>query len=314
MRSSSIRFLPFLLVAFLLSACTPAADVRSNALSENYPSQFLAGDVYVLKSQERINGNIVGFDTTLIIEEGASVLGDINLFASKMEVAGSVSGEINLFGGESRILDSAVISGSINQIANGLSIEPNATIYGEINSFSAPDSSRPENIQLPEGVDELLKPQTWVIIQIVRNVVLIFFNMLVVFLFKDQTIRVMHHLRNEPLVSWIIGIVTLIALPLVAVVFIITICLSPIGLLLFLLLGVGNLWGWTITSYFAGMLLAHWFKIEPNEIGTVVIGSVFFGIIFTLASFIPFLIFILSAIISAFGLGAIVHYLLKGKK
>ena len=314
MRSSSIRFLSILLIAFLLSACTLAADFGSGTQTENYPSQFLAGDVYVLKSGEGIDGNIVGFDTTLVIEEGASVQGDINLFASKMEIAGSVTGEINLFGGESRILDSAVISGSINQIANVLSIEPNATISGEINSFTAPDNSQPNDIQLPEGAEKFLKPQTWIIIQIIRNVILIFFNILFIFLFKNQTMRVMQHLRKEPLVSWIIGIVTLIAVPLAAVVFLITICLSPIGLLLLLLLGVGNLWGWTITSYFSGVVLTHWFKIEPHEIGTVVIGSVFLGIIFTLASFIPFLIFILSAIISAFGLGAIVHFLLKQKK
>jgi len=309
-----IRLIPVFLLAILLSACSAGAIEDQDGFGNTYPSQILSGDVYVLKSFEKIDGNIVGFDTTLIIEEGAAVLGDINLFASDLEIAGRVSGDINLFGGASNIRKSGIVTGSVNKIANTQNIEAGAVIYGEINTFSFSDIENANNIQIPAGTEKLLRPRTWIIFQIIRNIFLLFLNILIIFLFKDQTIRVAGKLKKEPLVSWLVGILTLFAIPFIALVLIITICLSPIGVILFLLLAIINLWGWATVSYFVGSQLASWLKLKPGEIGIAALGSVFFGIIFTIMAFVPIMSFIASWIISSIGIGSITLSILSSKK
>jgi len=314
MKSSLIKLIPVILLAILLSACNANAIGGQEGFGTTYPSQILSGAVYVLKTFEKIDGNIVGFDTTLIIEEGAAVLGDINLFAGDLEIAGRVSGDINLFGGKSTIRRSGIVTGSINKIANEQEIEPGAVVYGEINTFTFREIDRTESIRIPEGTEKLLRPRTWIIFQIIRNILLLFFSILIVFLFKDQTIHIAKKLQKEPLVSWLVGLLTLFAVPFVSLVLIITICLSPIGLILLLLLAIINLWAWAVMSYFLGSQLASWFKLETGGIGIVAIGSVFFGIIYTIMAFVPIMSVIFSWIISSVGIGSIILSLMTGKR
>ena len=314
MKSRSIRRIPFLLLAIFLSACSSGTIGSEESFGTVYPSQMLSGDVYVLESFEKIDGNIVGIDTTLVIEDGATVFGDISLIGSELEIGGRVSGDINIFGGESTILTSGIVTGSINQIGNTYTIEPGAVVYGEINTFSFRDGSRIDNIEIPEEADRLLKPGAWVIFQIVRNILLLLLNILIIFLFGEQTIRVSRKLQKDPLISFLAGLLTFFAVPLVSLVLIISICLSPIGLILLIMLAIANLWGWTNLSYFAGSQLARWFKLDLGNIGITIIGSLFFGIVFSLMAFIPVLSIITSWILSSAGIGAIILYLLSGKK
>lgn len=308
------RIFPVLLLAFFLTSCSKVGFSAQESFTATYPSQMLVGDVYVLKSHEIIDGNIVGFDTTLVIEEGASVNGDVSLFGGESEISGHITGDINLFGGTTHILKPAIITGSINQIANNLEIDPGAVVSSKINTFTAPNSNLSESIEFPKEAEAILRPQTWVIFQIIRNLLLTFFNMLIIFLFKDQTLRVINQMKKQPLVSWIVGLLSFIAFPLVAMVFVITICLSPIGIILLIALIIANLWGWTATSFFLGDQLMKWLKLEWHEVGIVAAGSLLLSIFFTLLALIPFASLIASSLISAIGCGSVFLHLLKKRK
>ena len=144
MKSRLISILSVVLLAGLLSACgsVPFSQMElNNGSTTTYPSQFLTGDVYVLKDNEKIEGNIAGIGTTLIIEDGAVVTGDVSLIGGNLEINGQVLGDVNVFAGTTTIGDSAVINGSINQILNQTTTSPNASISGEINTFIFPFSS-----------------------------------------------------------------------------------------------------------------------------------------------------------------------------
>jgi len=309
MKSRSIRYLPLLLMLLLLTACSRHANMPGDSFATSYPSQFIVGDVYILKGFEKIEGNIVGIDTSLFIEEGAAVLGDVHLVGSELEVGGRIAGEINMFGGESHFLKSAVVSGSINKFGNVMEINPGAVIYGEINTFTVPEQGQEnqiEDIQLPLKIESLVGPRALIIFQLFINLLLLLINILIVFLFGPQTIQITKKLAEDPLVSWLIGLLVFIAVPVISIVLIISICLSPIGLILLIVLGLINLWGWGVTSYFTGAKLSKWFKIRTSDIGIVTIGSIFFGILFILAAFVPIVNIILSMIISTFGSGSII--------
>lgn len=307
MRSPWTKIIPLLLAILLLSACTESGfKTEEEQFSETYSSQFLVGDVYVLKNHEQIDGNLVGIGTTLVIEDGASVMGDISLIGSQMEFFGRVAGDINVFAGTTHIHKTAIITGSINQIAHQINIEPGAHISGEINTFAFPTHLSIGDTWKLENVLGWLQPTGWIAFQLIRNLFLVLITVLIIFLFKMPTLRVARCIKKHIAVSWGAGLLVMVATPIVSLFLIITICLSPIGLILFLALLIAGIWGWAGMSFVIGENLTRWLKLDWPEEARVAVGAVMLGLASTLLAFLPYVSFMISAMVSAFGLGGVV--------
>ena len=308
MISQKTKFLPLLLAILLLSACTGSgfSVEKEETLFTTYPSQFLMGDIYVLKKHEKIDGNIVGIGTTLIIEDGAVVMGDISLIGGQMDISGSIAGDINVFAGTTHIYKTATISGGINQIAHQINIDPGAHISGEINTFAFPAQLSSENIGGLEDTLSWLRPAGWIAFQLIKNLILIFITILIIFLFEKPTLRIARCIKKQIAVSWGIGLLVIIAAPIVSLVLIITICLSPIGIILILVFLIAIVWGWAGISFVIGDNIAHWLKLDWPEEAEAAAGAVLLGLGSTLLAFLPCIGFMISIIVSAVGLGGIV--------
>jgi len=305
MESNRINILIIFILSLFLNACNTGGIQGNDTNADSYPSQFLTGEVYILKTDETINGNISGFDTTLILEEGSIVTGDISLFGSELEISGQVNGDVNIFAGTAHILESAVINGDVNQIANQINVENGARIGGEINSFTFPDQKPSKPVDISDDWDVWLQPKGWVIYQIIRGILLTLSTLLVIFLFKAPTLRVADQIKEKPAVTWGVGLLLMIAIPIVSLIFLITICLSPIALVLIIVYLIANLWGWTAISLIVGDQLTSWLKIDWREEASVSIGAILLGIVFTILALIPFAGFLTSILISAFGTGGV---------
>jgi hypothetical protein len=279
---------------------------KDGSFTTTYPSQFLTGDVYVLKDNEKIAGNIVGVGTTLVIENGALVTGDIDLMGGTLEVDGQVVGDLNIFAGNTTIGDTAVINGSINQILNQTSISPKAFISGEINTFIIPFSGKGNVGKSILNLLEWMKPGFWILLQLVRISLLLMATLIATALFTDPTFRVVKAIRKSPAVSWGVGVVISFAVPIIAVVLIVTICLSPIGLILLLAQAIAVVWSWTALSNIVGEQMTDWLKLDWSKEGTAALGAVLTGSLVALISLIPFGGFIINGAICAIGLGGIV--------
>ena len=307
MKSRWSKLFPLLFTVFLLSSCIGIGfRAEEEKLSASYPSQFLVGDVYVLKEHEKIDGNIAGIGTTLVIEDGATVMGDISLVGSQVEVFGNVAGDTNVFAGTTHIHNTAIINGSINQIAHQINIEPGAHISGEINTFAFPTQLSIRDTGKLENILDWLHPTGWMAFQLIRNLVLVFIAILIIFLFKLQTLRVVHSIKKNVAVSWGVGLLVILAAPIVSLFLIITICLSPIGIILILAFLIADIWGWAGISFIIGNNLTRWLKLDWPEEATVAIGAVLLGLASTLLAFLPCVGFMISTMVSAVGLGGIV--------
>ncbi len=307
MKSRWSKLLPILFTVFLLSACI-GSGFRSEEekLSTSYPSQFLVGDVYMLKKHEKIDGNIAGIGTTLVIKDGAAVIGDISLIGSKVEVFGCVTGDTNVFAGTTHIYNTAIIDGSINQIAHQINIEPGAYISGEINTFAFPIQLSIGETGKLENMLDWLNPTGWIAFQLIRNLILVFITVLIIFLFKMPTLRVVRCIKRNVAVSWGVGLLVILAAPIVSLFLIITICLSPIGIILILAFLIADIWGWAGISFIIGNNLTRWLKLDWSEEAEVAIGAVLLGLASTLLAFLPCVGFMISTMISAVGVGGIV--------
>lgn len=113
-------------------------------------------------------------------------------------------------------------------------------------------------------------------------------------------------MRKSPAVSWAVGVVISFAVPIISLVLIVTICLSPIGLILLLANLIAIVWSWTVISNLLGQQVTLWLGLEWSKEGTAVFGAVLTGVIVSLISLIPMGGFLINSAICAIGLGGIV--------
>jgi len=296
----------FLLLPILLGACAGAAfQDAQQASGETFPSKFIAGDVYILKSGQTVEGDVTGVGTTLIIEENAFVRGDVSLVGSSLDIAGSISGDVNVFAGTSVIRDTARISGSINQIFHQIEIESGAVVSGEINEFILPGRPGADFSEGFANILDWLNPGRILAFHIGRVILFTFIAVLVTYLLKTPTSHVSSAITTNPVAAWGAGIITWVSAPVISFVLVITICLIPFGILLILAFLVSMLWGWIAISYLVGEKFAEWLKLEWGEESVAAVGALILGLFTVLISFIPCLGFFINQMIGVFGLGGV---------
>jgi len=301
-----IKLEAVLIAAVIFTGCTNTpAQPNEQETWTTFPSQFIVGDTYILKSHEKIDGNIVGIGTTLIIEENALVMGDISLIGSNLEVKGRIAGDLNVLAGSAIIRDTAIITGNINQSFQTIDIKPNALVTGEINTYSFPSAANGQTSTRVTQLIEWLRPGNVAAFQGARVIGLILISLIGIYLLKTPTTRVTSALGSNLPAAWGAGLLTIITIPIVAAILIISICLSPIGILLILAYLICILWGWVALSSYFGTNLIKWLKLDWAVEPATLLGALILGIISSLISFIPCIGFLLNLMLTATGIGGV---------
>jgi len=304
MKSHWIKILCCCIAALFLTACSQLLD--SQVEGSTYPSQFIVGDVYILKSNEQINGNIAGIGTMLVIEEGAVVSGDVSLIGSNLDLSGQVNGDLNLVAGTSIIADSAVIMGDINQTYHQIQVSPNAQIRGLTNTFVFPSRSGTSSLFSISDLFKWVRPSRIAAIQAIRITFWVIIAVLILGLFPDPTSRVIAAIRSNLIPAIGVGIISLFIFPVVALILIITICLSPIGIILLFAIAISYIWGWITISFMLGIQLTSWLNLDWKKEAVAALGAFCLGLLTTLLVFIPLMSIIINVAISSVGIGGVI--------
>lgn len=305
MKSYRINFLLASLFAVFLTACSGAFVNEPAPIFETFPSQFLIGDTYILKNHQKIDGNIAGIGTTLIIEDGALVMGDISLVGGNLEISGRVAGDVNVFAGTSNVENTAIITGNINQIFQKVNVEPNALVSGEINTYVFPTAAGRNTGEGIVSILEWLRPVRILYVKLAQILALVFVTILTIYLFKLPTLKVSNAIRCNLPAAWGAGLLSYIAAPIISIVFIITICLSPVGLIMLLAFLLSIIWGWVALSSIAGGKITEWLKLDWDDEPSAILGAFVIGIATSLISIIPCIGFLINLVIASFGLGGV---------
>lgn len=307
MRSQWINRITIISLSILMVSCIPVPGHLGDIGNEStYPSQFIFGDVYILKENEKINGNIAGIGTTLVIESGAIVSGDISLIGSNLELSGQVFGDINVVAGTSIISDTAVIRGDINQALHQTQISHKAIITGSSNTYSFPSKQGSSSGSWFSDLLGWIKPSRIIILFMARILVWILAALLVVGLFPESTNRVIKAIRSNPVPAFAVGLISLIIFPIVAAILIISVCLSPIGLIMLIALIICYLWGWVSISFLLGNQLRTWLGFNWDNTVISIIGALSLGILTMFIFFIPLLGILINLSITSIGVGGVV--------
>jgi hypothetical protein len=307
------KFLPLLLLLLLLT--TSFSVVAAQAVEPPPPineDKVVIGQTFILQEDQVLNGDLAIIGSTAILKDGSKVNGNIALIGGVLRVNGTVTGDIQALGGTVELMEAAIVQGSLFNFSSNLSQDDGAVINGQqISSlpfeFNFGNFTVPENPNLPlktvQKATSIIGNFIWSILQILALAAL---AMLVILLAQKSTDRIATSIVKQPFVHWGIGLLSVFSIPAILAILMITIILIPISLVGFIIFAFSLIYGWIALGYAIGKRL---FSENNHNLSPAVvagIGTLIITIIARLAAMVPCVGWTVGAILSLFGLGAIV--------
>ncbi len=302
------NFRVIILLVVLLSLLIPSPVNAASAKDD----RVVMGGSFILERDQTLNGNLIVIGGTAKIEKDAVVNGSIMLVGGQVTVDEIVEGSITLFGASASIHDSAIILGDIYVTSSVLNRSDLADIRGEViegkplpPGFSIPDQVTPPD---PITTGPMGKVAT-----LLGSLLSIFFFSLVsasiaiiASLFMPGAIqRVSDAMLSSPVIGFGTSILTLIALPFILVILIITIILSPLAILLVVALALACYMGWVSIGTELGKRIAGLFKtVWPVPISAGM-GTLILSLVLGVVSYVPCLGWGIVSIVVLIGLGGV---------
>ncbi len=284
----------------------------------------------VVASGETVNNEIVLFDDDLDVEEGATVNGNVTLFNGDAYVAGTINGDLVLFSGDLEAASTAVLNGQC-VVMNG-HVEDNTesglrcTKVDNLSNFIPALSHLPGVGRMWESAGPNVNVDIPLRDSFFTNLVEAVFSGLLMgglafvvgSLLPQHLGQVQHTIRQKPLASGAVGLLTAVAVPsLIAILSIISavlllVCIGILGfgLVLALALGLaaGLLFGWIAVGNLVGQWLAGPLKLKDRRVAvTAALGTLIITFFINLLEGIPYIFGegLISAIALFLGLGAV---------
>ncbi len=257
---------------------------------------FLLFSSHLSYSQER---TVVRFGDDITVQPGEQVK-DAVAVGGSVHINGEVTNDAVAVGGSLFLSNSAFVGGSAVAIGGRVSREPGSVIQGDMVEIGAPWRDMP--------------PQRWHQIflgmRIAGFVGLVALSLLVVALFPKQIHHIYKFLKTSPAKSLLWGVVAWIAITpaiFVLVLSIIGVALIPLLVTAFVL---ALFIGYIAVALYAGTAL---FKAAQKP-ETPILWRTFAGLLILGAiGFIPIIGELFGAVVSVFGLGAVLETLIRSR-
>ncbi len=253
-----------------------------------------------------LEGDIVAMGANISLSPGAMAKGNILLIGSYLESKGIIHGDVNLLAGSAVMRDGSILNGDINQLFNHVILEQKAQVIGAINSISFPGIPTERISGLIAFISNRFNPHNWLKWGIIQVTATSFLALIAGIWLKKRMVLMNRQIQLQPLLSWGAGVMIFAIVPVVSLLFIITICLSPLGLFMLIALAFLYLAGWIAMGISAGALLQAWFKTQwPYELQAF-LGSFILGIATAMIGWIPCLGWMFNILLGCMGLGAVI--------
>jgi hypothetical protein len=267
------------------------------------------GGSFTLESGEELNGDLVIFGGSAVLEEDSRVDGNVVVMGGNASVAGEVNGDIVTFGGNVEVRRTAVVDGDLVTIGGNVDRREGAVVRGsEVEGLEF--EGFPRFWTFPTRLNFANRwPNVWssFIFDVFKSVfvalALAALGLLVVLFWPKQTKVVGQAILAAPLPSGGVGLLTAVVAVALIVLFAITICLSPVALLLLVATLVAGIFGWIAVGLLVGQELLEAFKVKGiTPMIAVVVGI----LLISLLGAIPCIGTIAALVAGCVGLGAVV--------
>jgi len=289
------------------------------------------GRSYTLASGETIEGDLLVYGGDVTVEANSEINGNVIVFGGNLALSGQVDGDVTVWGGNVDIGNEATVRGQVMAVGGVLDRAPGADIHGDeieglpiphLNIPKAPASpNAPPTPDLPElpappvsrsdGIGHRVGGFFRSVFGVMLSMVL---GVLVVAFIPRHTETVSERMVKETGKSFVTGLVALfggttalLVLSIVGALLIVTLCLAPIGLAMFLpilVAAVSLLFGWIAAGLLFGtkILRAARHK-EPTPVSAVAVGL----LALSLVAAIPCVGWALGLATVVWSLGAVVN-------
>jgi len=295
----------------VLLACLLALLLAATAtpvFADGGGGRVVFGGSFTLASGERLDGDLVIFGGNAILEEDSRVNGNVVVMGGNARVAGEVEGDVVTFGGNVEVRATAVVNGDLVTIGGNVHREEGAVVRGsQVESLEFRGFPRfwtfPTRISFNRGIDLWSRFIFDVFRAIFMALALAALGLLVVLFWPKQTEAVGQAILAAPLPSGGVGLLTAVVAAALMVLLAITICLSPVALLLFVATLAAGLFGWIAVGLLVGQRLLEAFKVKGiTPMIAVVVGI----LLISLLGAIPCLGVLVVIVAGCVGLGAVV--------
>ena len=262
---NKLRMISLALVALL--ACLPIFPAA--AADGTVPGQFVFGQSFTLKNGQTMNGDLMVFGGSATIEEGATVDGNVVVFGGSLTVHGKVTHDAVIFGGTATLGTTAHIYGSLSTLGSTLDRADGALVNGQVNngdihlgngqnSYVPPivTPADPFNAFMHFAVNPFF---SWTANVFGQSVVMALLAMLLMLFLAQRADRVAHAIIAQPITTGGLGLLTLVAVPVILLalgllsILIITLVITvPLMVVVSLALGMALLFGWVAVGYEVG--------------------------------------------------------------
>jgi len=275
------------------------------------------GDIVVAGGQIKINADVediraAGGQLTV----NSHVTGDTLLAGGMIKIGKDAVIERDLLISGGQITIDGTVNGNVNVNAGEFTISPTAAIKGNL-TYSAPEEI---DTTMVEGNVEWIKPEPQktmmreIIIKIVFMLMLIVTGFVILRLFGSINEQVNRNITKSLWKSLGFGFLTLIIVPIVSVLLMITIVAIPVGLILLICYGITIFSSLVFVSYTLGWLfLKKIFKKQVSKYYYMICGAILFIILISIP-FIGIGIVVVSILLGLGGVSLVSIEFLKKRK
>ncbi|HSF80473.1 MAG TPA: polymer-forming cytoskeletal protein [Anaerolineales bacterium] len=288
----------------LLIALAWPQTARAEGLLDD---EVVFGGTFRLESGETLDGNLIILGGIATLEEGSILTGNVVLLGGTVQAAGVIQSNVVGLGGLVSLADTAVVEGNVTSIGAHVDQAEGAQVEGDItDAVRGPLTfTFPGGVEVPR-IDFGFTPVfdlMWFVLKVFLWAAL---AVLAVLFLPAHTKRVSEAAVGQPLVAGGLGLLSVVVLPLAAIILAITIIMIPAVLILVLLVGLAWAFGLIALGLEVGnriekLLNQEWVAAVSAGVGTFVLMLVLNG----LDVVIPCVGWVIPALAGFVGLGAV---------
>lgn len=299
-------------LAALVVIVTLALPVTAFA-QETQDGRVVLGGSFTLEAGETMDGDLVVLGGNVTLEETSNLEGSLLIMGGSAVVAAHITGDVVVMGGNVDLLNPAHVEGDIVSFGGNVDQAERSIVEGDViteDGFDFPFGPRiipsvPSAPRVP-SIRANWRPVINLLWFAFRTLMLAALAVLVVMFWPEPTARASEAVVSQPLATGGIGLLTFLVAPIVLIMLLITILLSPISLLGVVLLLVAAVFGWIAVGLEVGERLAKSVKWELHPAAAAGLGTLLLTFVIGGIGMVPCVGWIAPFIVASLGLGGVI--------
>lgn len=296
---------------FLLVVMAALALPASASAAGAWDGQVILGETFTLGPGQTVDGDLVVIGGVVTLEQGSRVQGDVVLLGGTLSSNGEILGSLAALGGTVSLGPHALLHGDLVRFGAIVHKEPGATILGrEVagQAFDMPTITWP-----PIGWTTIyrigafpLDPLVDAIVLLLKSLLMGALAVLVMMFWPDATARVARGIVEYPLLAGGLGLLSLIVVPVMLLVLVISLCLSPAGVIGFAVLVAAAAFGVIGAGLEVGLRLQQALRFELHPAAAAGLGTLLLVLVTGGIGLVPCVGWVAPMVLASLAVGAVI--------